>query len=180
MAVALQTLELTLDDYEIQSSAVFSSQWPIDTLQLFNKRLTEFYIDQIKWFQDLIIPNLPRGVSGLLKISYAGTEIDFKGKGVDIQAIFGSDSPYAKYIEEGTKPHFPPPGSLDLYVHRIMHVPIDQSAGVAFVVARKIAKEGTKAQLTVSKVVDDNLTIYYERFESAVVNMLEEAVRMNT
>jgi len=44
---------------------------------------------------------------------------------------------YANYVEEGTKPHFPPPAALDVWAQR-------HGFESGFVVARAIARKGTK------------------------------------
>ena len=53
---------------------------------------------------------------------------------------------YAPDIEYGTKPHFPPPQALMPWVQRKLHVGHEKAASVAYYVARKIARTGTKAR----------------------------------
>ena len=184
VSAAAPILELTIDDSQLQKSAVFQTDWSDQVVQLLNRRLTEFYINAIKWFQDLIIPNLPRGATGLLRQSYAGTDIDFKGRGVNVQAIFGSDSPYAGFIERGTGAeaghpnYFPPPRQLELWVRRKLGVPIEDALSVAFVIARKIARKGTKAQPIVKETIDKNINAYFQKFEAALEDMLQEALEL--
>lgn len=53
---------------------------------------------------------------------------------------------YAPDIEYGTKPHFPPPQALMPWVQRKLHVGHERAASVAHLIARKIARTGTKAR----------------------------------
>lgn len=54
------------------------------------------------------------------------------------------DSPHAPFMEYGTRPHFPPTKPLMLWAMRKGIAADEQEAkGVAFAIARKIAKDGT-------------------------------------
>ena len=52
--------------------------------------------------------------------------------------------PYGVAVRTGTKPHFPPIDALVPWVIKKLHVPRDRARSVAFLVARKISKVGTK------------------------------------
>lgn len=56
----------------------------------------------------------------------------------------GTPAEYALAVEEGTRPHFPPPSALVDWVHFQLGVPMDRALTVAFLVARAISKKGTK------------------------------------
>jgi hypothetical protein len=77
----------------------------------------------------------------------------------DLEAIFGAGDAqtneegfnYALAVEFGTRPHFPPvkavtgeTESLDRWVETKLGVSSEESEGVAFQIARKIARYGTK------------------------------------
>lgn len=55
----------------------------------------------------------------------------------------GASAPYALYVHEGTKPHFPPVSALIPWVIRQLKVSAKDAPGVAYLVARKIAAKGT-------------------------------------
>lgn len=60
--------------------------------------------------------------------------------------IIGSPLPYALVLEEGRRAgrRFPPPEPIARWVRRKLGVPEEKVRGVAFVVARKIARRGTR------------------------------------
>lgn len=64
--------------------------------------------------------------------------------GETILGVVGTALPYAIPVELGTKPHFPPVLSLVDWVIAKLGVPESEAKGVAFLVARKIARTGTK------------------------------------
>jgi HK97 gp10 family phage protein len=57
----------------------------------------------------------------------------------DIEAIIEPSVDYAAFVEFGTKPHWPPSGALDGWARR-------HGISPAFLVARAIARRGTKPQ----------------------------------
>ncbi len=56
----------------------------------------------------------------------------------DGSILWGYSASYARYVEEGTRPHFPPVDALRGWARRVLG-----SAAAAWGVARKIAREGT-------------------------------------
>lgn len=58
----------------------------------------------------------------------------------------GSSQPSATFIELGTKPHMPPVEALVPWVRAVLGVDRKRERSVAYLVARKIARKGTKAQ----------------------------------
>ena len=58
----------------------------------------------------------------------------------------GTKVKYAPFVEFGTRKHFPPPSALERWVRLKLKVAQDQVKTVAFLVARKISKRGTKPQ----------------------------------
>jgi len=61
-----------------------------------------------------------------------------RGIGMEVVGIVGSNVEYAPYVELGTKPHFPPVSALEVWARR--------HGTTAFVVARAIARRGTRAR----------------------------------
>ena len=63
------------------------------------------------------------------------------------EGVVGWNAPYGIIVEMGRRPgKFPPIGPIELWVRRKLGVPADRSRAVAFLVARKIARKGTKGQ----------------------------------
>ena len=56
-------------------------------------------------------------------------------------------------VELGTKPHMPPSKALIPWVRAVLGVSAKEAPGVAYLVARKIAKSGTKAQRPLARTL---------------------------
>lgn len=81
------------------------------------------------------------GASGLKGSLYGEETV-----GLDnVIGVVASSLPYAEPVELGTRPHFPPVEPLIDWVIAKLNVPEEQAPGVAFLVARKIARVGTPA-----------------------------------
>lgn len=66
---------------------------------------------------------------------------------VGVIGTVGSSQPSATFVELGTKPHRPPVAALEPWVKAVLGVRDPKKIkSVAFLVARKIARKGTKAQ----------------------------------
>jgi len=106
--------------------------------------------------------NLKRALTADSNDNWMSAEV-----GCDIRILSKiSPHPYDIYVEKGTRPHFPPPKALELWVKRKMlgigghikggrkpsrsasgkNAEANEIKGVAFVVARAISRRGTKAQ----------------------------------
>jgi len=73
------------------------------------------------------------------------SSIGFVGVKYGEKITIGTPINYAEAVEYGSKPHFPPwLDSLKVWVERKLGVDSSKSASVAFLIARKISKEGTK------------------------------------
>jgi phage gpG-like protein len=72
--------------------------------------------------------------------------VDFRSRTGEVAATVGSNLVYAKPVEYGSRPHFPPVAPLELWARRKLGVPARRARSVAFAVARKIARRGTPAQ----------------------------------
>lgn len=68
-----------------------------------------------------------------------GTPTGFVGYGLPA-------SQYIGHADQGTRPHWPPIAPLQLWANRVLGNP-----GLAFPIARKISREGTKAQKFVER-----------------------------
>jgi hypothetical protein len=93
--------------------------------------------------------NTPVGISGDLRRSW-GSVVTVMGPW-HVEGRIGSTCEYAPYQEFGTAPHFPPPQALELWVQRKLGVSAKEAPGVAYLVARKISRTGTKGRFMLKK-----------------------------
>jgi hypothetical protein len=95
----------------------------------------------------LVRPQIPVGVSGDTRRNVASA-IRFPGGRTLVEGVVGSNlrSPHVAVLELGRRApgKMPPPGSLIRWVQLKLGVPADKAPGVAFVVARNIARRGFK------------------------------------
>ena len=63
-----------------------------------------------------------------------------------IRLIVGAGANHAPFVHSGTRPHFPPPEPIVRWVQKKLDVPESEVRSAAFLIARKISKEGTKAK----------------------------------
>jgi hypothetical protein len=79
----------------------------------------------------------PVGVSGILRASIGtrvtmGTDASHLARG---EVFTGAQAPYAIYVEEGTRPHWPPRAPIELWAQRVLG-----NAKLWFVIARAISR----------------------------------------
>ena len=111
-----------------------------------NDITTDAMLQAVLIVQNAVAQRTPVGVSGNAR---ANIKQDIYGSALDDEGIFGmvympAAITYGKPLEYGSRPHFPPPKALELWVKRVLRVPDEQVKGVAFLVARKISQRGTE------------------------------------
>lgn len=85
----------------------------------------------------------PVGATGILRASI-GTRVTLGADATHLargEVFTGAQAPYAVYVEEGTRPHWPPRAPIELWAQRVLG-----SARRWFVVARAISRRGTRAR----------------------------------
>jgi hypothetical protein len=70
---------------------------------------------------------------------------------------------YGLYVEKGTRPHRPPVGPLERWAKTKL-----QQSGLGFVIARKIAREGTKANPFVKPAYKKSIRFVQDQFKEAI------------
>ncbi len=90
------------------------------------------------------------------------------GYGDRLHGLLGTPAIYGESLEYGTKPHFPPVGPLRYWVEKKLGLQGNEAASVAYLIARSIAKKGTKGAQMFEKGFD--------REESRVIGILEDIV----
>jgi hypothetical protein len=68
---------------------------------------------------------------------------------------FGFSASYAEYVEFGTRPHMPPPGSLIEWVKIRFNVTDKEAKGLDYVIRKKIARRGTKGKFFMRDSIDE-------------------------
>lgn len=106
---------------------------------------------------------MPR-VSG---ISAASIASDAFSSSVGVIGTVGSSQPSVLFVELGTKPHMPPVQALVPWVRAVLGVDAKRAPSVAFLVARKIAKKGTKPQKHFEATVAATESQVLRMFEAA-------------
>lgn len=95
----------------------------------------------------------------------------------DYQAGFFSEKQgrgYAEYVENGRKAgKMPPPKILTAWVRKKLRIRKEkQAASVAFLIARKIAKKGTKAQPFFGPAVVSQQKVIYNEIKTALMKII--------
>jgi hypothetical protein len=93
----------------------------------------------------LVQDHTPVGATGNL---FGGVFAEFHRDGLAMHEVIGVHPPadvYAAPVETGTRPHFPPPSALLLWVQKKLGIEDEKKAlSVAFAIAKTIAKRGTQ------------------------------------
>lgn len=83
-----------------------------------------------------------------------------------IQGVVGSNVVYAPYVELGTRPHWPPVSALETWA---------RSHGTsAFLVARAIARRGTKARKYLERAFTENTGRIVQLFNDAIMRIVNK------
>jgi hypothetical protein len=118
----------------------------------------------------------PRGASGDLQRSVIGQEREVGPFGVE--GLVTSPLNYVVPVELGTKPHFPPVEALIDWVKAKLGVTGDKEArSVAFLVARKISRRGTKGQAMFEKTLEHMTPEIHAIFGAAQDRIAERILR---
>lgn len=84
------------------------------------------------------------------------------------RGIIGVGELYGAAVEFGTRPHFPPVAPLERWAQTKLG-----KSGLGFVIARKIAREGTKAQPYAEPAFKDNIMPILRDYETAGIAILK-------
>lgn len=95
---------------------------------------------------------------------------------VGVLGVVGSSQASALFLELGTKAHMPPVEALVPWVKAVLGITEPKEAkSVAFLVARKIARDGTEAKRPLERAVDATqaqIVAMFERASERIVNHL--------
>jgi hypothetical protein len=107
---------------------------------------------------------IPRGATGLTAGSITS---DIFSTPAGVLGVVGSSQPALLFVELGTKPHMPPVAALVPWVRSVLGLAEKEAKGVAFLIARKIARHGTKAQRPLARTLEANGAQVVRIFEDA-------------
>lgn len=108
--------------------------------------------------------NIPRGATGLTAASVTS---DAFSTATGPLGVVGSSQPSALFVELGTRPHMPPVAALVPWVRSVLGLNEEKAKSVAFLIARKIARVGTKAQRPFGRAQESTAAQVQRMFEDA-------------
>lgn len=121
-------------------------------------------------------PNVPVGVSARLRRSIV-SKVSSSVRGV-VGSVFSSltSEKYPEVMEFGRRPgaRMPPPSALERWVRLKLGVPPNRVAGVAFVIARSIARKGIKGRFFMKKGLDASRSRINGFFKRAGDNIIKD------
>ncbi len=148
-----QVSHVELDTSAMQAYARYLQQAP----EIAREEMSRSVEEALLLLEREIKENVPVGAHGLLRSSIThqmrGAAL---ADGLGVAGTVGSSLNYALPVELGTKPHFPPVEPLRDWVEKKLGVDPSRSGQVAFLIARKIAKRGTKGARYAGRALDEN------------------------
>lgn len=111
----------------------------LQVLEAYGKALVENYRQGLKDGNHIATGNLYNSVKSYVNVDGKYFEVDFEMPD------------YGEYLEEGTRPHFPPTDAIENWIRVKRIVPRRDDQGklptekqLAFLISRKISEDGTK------------------------------------
>jgi hypothetical protein len=146
-----ETARIELDTTAMQDYARYLQQAP----EIAREEMERSVEEALLLLERELKENTPVGAHGLLRGSIThqlrGASLS---DGIGVAGTVGSSLNYALPVELGTKPHFPPLAPLRDWVEKKLGVDPSRSEHVAYLIARKIAKRGTKGARMAGKTLD--------------------------
>ena len=112
-----------------------------------------------------ILDDGDKNVDGTLKKSITSEVRVFLMEIVTL--LFGSNAKHAPFVHFGTAPHWPPPEPILRWVEKKINPPLEEIEEIAFLVARKIANEGTEEFPFIDEALDKVRKKFGQRVEAA-------------
>lgn len=148
-----QVASMQLDTSQAQQYAKYLQQAPVIAEEEMRISLEE----SLLFLEREVKERTPVGVGGGGGLRGSITYL-MQGSPVsgDLQGKVFSPLRHALPVEMGTKPHFPPVEPIRDWVEKKLGVSPDESASVAFLVARKISRDGTEGAHMFENALTDN------------------------
>ena len=151
-----QVSKIELDTSAMQEYARFLKQAP----KIAREEMERSVEEALRLLKHEIQENTPTGAHGHLRGSITH---QLRGQalsdGLGVVGTVGSSLNYALSVELGTKPHkvsIEGQVALREWVEKKLGIDPSRSASVAFLIARKISKKGTKGARMAGRALDDN------------------------
>lgn len=156
----------------------------MDNLKFTNlERVLREYAEQFETLTKKKLVDADKVASGAL-IASIKTRVEYGGY---IYTVWLDSKDYLKYIELGTRPHFPPIAPLIKWVREKKKIATREKTGnkklpsekqVAFLVQRKIGRVGTQAYNTVAKTQEELNTLYLKKMQDALLEDVTENLQI--
>ncbi len=103
----------------------------------------------------------------------------------EVVGVVGSNLVYAPFAHDGSRPHWPPISAIQAWVHRkgiggtvrgqgrVSRASSSVEAGIAYLIARRIARRGTKGDRALTRAIEDNQVAIKARIDRAVGRIVE-------
>lgn len=117
----------------------------------------------------------PTGANQLLRKSIIAQPVQVSESG--LIGVVGTSLNYAVPVEIGTRPHFPPLAPLQDWVVAKLGIEKKRAKSVAFLIARKISKQGTKGAFMFRdtfKRLQPTINGYFSQARQAIIAELIE------
>lgn len=140
----------------------------LNTLEEFSKEFVALYKNKLQRDNKKATGELINSIKG--EIVDGGTVFTFQIELAD----------YWKWIENGTKPHWPPVDAIKKWIVAKPIIPKEVSGikptndQLAYLIGRKIAKDGTKAGLQLAETIEELNDILVKRVEDALTKDIEK------
>lgn len=153
-----------------------------ETLKFDNlTRVLEEYGNEVRnSYQDALILSNSIAAGELLN----SVEFNVRSRGRSFAVVL-TLMDYWQYVEEGTKPHWPPPSAILKWIQAKPVIPRPDRNGrlpspqsLAYLIGRKIAREGTKGTHDLSKTLEALNNEYREKIAEAFAKDVGDEMRL--
>jgi hypothetical protein len=151
-------------EFDVPKTPLFNGEGP----KIVDEELVPAVEFGVNLMQQTIVPLTPVGVTGMLR---SGIQTSVLGVGVDLVGKVFNPIAYGLPVETGSRPHFPPVAPLELWVRRKLDVAAGKAHQVAFLIARKISRHGTKGVFMFKRGFDAAKPRVEQRFQTALVRI---------
>ena len=165
-------MRLTIDATEIKG---LQALWALAP-QIVGDEMYAVVVEAVLYLKGELQQQLPRGAGGIGGGAGLVGSIFTEEQRLSNQVIgaVASPLPYAEYVELGTRPHMPPLQPLEDWVEAKLGITSEsERRSVAFLIARKISRVGTKPDGTWQRVFDASQVGIEARFARGVDRVLD-------
>lgn len=165
-------MRLTIDASQIKGLKALWSLAP----EIVGDEMYRVVVEADQFLKGEVQQGLPRGAGAIAGGAGLAGSIFTEEQRLADSVIGAVASPllYAEYVELGTRPHMPPIQPLEDWVEAKLNITDPrEKRSVAFLIARKISRVGTKPNGTWQRVFDANQSNIEVRFAQGVDRILD-------